>query len=392
MSDSRLFHQVSAVMAAVKAENTRRATGCPPSLLALRPGGDAFKDLSPGRRVIVEIGEMANVKALESRFRLSIVDGEAGSSSLAAAVFLVPQGREHEWMFGSEEGQQSLRDSAGTARLIVVSFGRGHVFGSTAEVQAELSPIVLSYLPAAARANEKSVPFMTIGGNGLGRRTVVAEAVSALTGRMMVEDVELAGEGGAKANVFRRLLFASNTSLVQSEVRMVPGSAGLVPDGASLACGYHCAILACMGATLPNLVHPAADKQAKAGCRIAVVGLGGGQLPSFLARFVGCHVSCVELDPVVASIAVEHFGFDAGPRLQLAVGDGIAYVADQAAVATVTAPARLSAAPGGRPPSPLVAGLARRHNRGCQHKRRHAWHELSSRGLRICDLPGGLLI
>jgi hypothetical protein len=64
-------------------------------------------------------------------------------------------------------------------------------------VQAELSPLVLPLAPAAARAMPKSVPFMTAG-EGVGRRTSVAEADSQLSGRIIVEDVTLQQDGADK--------------------------------------------------------------------------------------------------------------------------------------------------------------------------------------------------
>ena len=65
-----------------------------------------------------------------------------------------------------------------------VAFGRGHKFGDAKAVQAELSPLVLPFAPAAARADEKSIPFMTTG-DGVGSRVLIAEVDSQLSGRMM---------------------------------------------------------------------------------------------------------------------------------------------------------------------------------------------------------------
>lgn len=38
------------------------------------------------------------------------------------------QGREHEWMFTSSEGQRQLAAACASKRLIVVSLSRGHSF------------------------------------------------------------------------------------------------------------------------------------------------------------------------------------------------------------------------------------------------------------------------
>lgn len=94
-----------------------------------------------------------------------------------------------------------------------MALGRGHAFGSAKAVQSELSPIVLPLVPAAARANEKAIPFMTAA-DGVGKRTPVAEVASALSGTMHVEDVDVV-EGSA-TRTYRRLVFADNPTLTQA--------------------------------------------------------------------------------------------------------------------------------------------------------------------------------
>ena len=49
--------------------------------------------------------------------------------------------------------------------------------------------------------------------------------------------------------------------------------------------------------------------------RALVVGLGGGGLPVFLAQACGLQVDAVELDPVVLSLARQHFGLPEGASL-----------------------------------------------------------------------------
>ncbi|KAJ4459571.1 hypothetical protein PAPYR_4292 [Paratrimastix pyriformis] len=115
------------------------------------------------------------------------------------AVFLVPQGREHEWMFTSAEGHQQLAESARVRRLAVVRLGRtgGHLFRSVDRVQAELSPCLLQMAPRELLARMKEnpadpavvIPYMTTS-DGLGTRAVLWEAESAFNGRMVVEEVE----------------------------------------------------------------------------------------------------------------------------------------------------------------------------------------------------------
>lgn len=85
--------------------------------------------------------------------------------------------------------------------------------------QAELSPLVLPLAPAAARAMPKSVPFMTAG-EGVGRRTTVAEAASQLSGRIIVEDVTLQQDGADRVLfVGAGICCCCCCCLIQSEVQ-----------------------------------------------------------------------------------------------------------------------------------------------------------------------------
>lgn len=52
------------------------------------------------------------------------------------------QGREHEWLFLQPEGQAEVAASCQAKRLIIVSCKRGQTYGTTLEVQQELSPMV----------------------------------------------------------------------------------------------------------------------------------------------------------------------------------------------------------------------------------------------------------
>lgn len=64
------------------------------------------------------------------------------------------------------------------------------------------------------------VPFLSVGGD-LGWREEVSRGVSELSGEYCVENVR--GEDG---ELYRRLVFLSNTALVQSESRLVSSNTG----------------------------------------------------------------------------------------------------------------------------------------------------------------------
>lgn len=91
------------------------------------------------------------------------------------------QGRESEWIFGSEEGQWQLAEQCSCKRLIVVSLGRGHIFGSSQEVQSEVSALVWRLAPSTVRVVEKGVPIMTCQ-DGVGKRSLIASETSPLSG------------------------------------------------------------------------------------------------------------------------------------------------------------------------------------------------------------------
>lgn len=64
------------------------------------------------------------------------------------------------------------------------------------------------------------MPFLSVGGN-LGWREEVGRGVSELSGEYLVENVR--GEDG---ELYRRLIFLSNTATVQSESRLVSSNTG----------------------------------------------------------------------------------------------------------------------------------------------------------------------
>ncbi|XP_030063229.1 eEF1A lysine and N-terminal methyltransferase isoform X2 [Microcaecilia unicolor] len=151
------------------------------------------------------------------RYTLCVVD----SSSLRPAhanhfaIFIVPQGRETEWLFRTEEGRKQLAGSAGFRRLIVVTLHRDHQYDGMEGIQSELSAKVLELGPPGMPANQQ-IPFLSAGGD-IGVRKVQQRGCSNLSGEYVIEDVKGEGE-----NYFRRLIFLSNRNVVQSEARLLP--------------------------------------------------------------------------------------------------------------------------------------------------------------------------
>ncbi|XP_033007099.1 eEF1A lysine and N-terminal methyltransferase isoform X2 [Lacerta agilis] len=129
------------------------------------------------------------------------------------AIFIVPQGRETEWLFGTDEGRKQLATCAGFWRLVTVALHRDQHYEGMEAIQAELSEKVMELAPPGLPAQQQ-VPFLSVGGD-IGIRTIQHRGTSPLSGEYVIEDVK--GEG---AHYFRRLIFLSNRNVVQSEARL----------------------------------------------------------------------------------------------------------------------------------------------------------------------------
>lgn len=176
------------------------------------------------------------------RYKLTVVDRKEttaaaaaappannnGTFSYATAVFLIPAGRESEYMFQSHGcGLVAIAKSAGTARLIAVTFGRApHTFVSQAAVQEELTYVVQilaarqELMPRQSTAttttivNTASIPFLALA--GIGDRNVLASGTSAVSGRYLVEQCVV-----EEQQQVRRLYFLDgNPFVIQSEVAL----------------------------------------------------------------------------------------------------------------------------------------------------------------------------
>lgn len=70
----------------------------------------------------------------------------------------VPQGRETEWLFGTEEGRKQLAGSAGFGRLVTVALHREQHYEGMAGIQAELSGKVMELAPLGLPARQQVSP------------------------------------------------------------------------------------------------------------------------------------------------------------------------------------------------------------------------------------------
>lgn len=160
---------------------------------------------------------------------------------------------------------------------------------------------------------EEKIPFLSVG-EDIGNRTLMRHGTLGVTGDYSVEDVS---EGGKR---FRRLVFMSMRTAVQSEVRLQLKKFGSVKgkpkgkkgkkksgkrqatSGASeekqttaddgwsvdhsfLCFDVHAGLAACLALVDPALLkRSSTSEKAEPRARAVVVGLGGGSLASFLAK------------------------------------------------------------------------------------------------------------
>jgi spermidine synthase len=211
-------------------------------------------------------------------------------------------------------------------------------------VQGELSKYVVDFAPNGS--TQAQIPFMTTA-ESLGSRDVIAEGTLESSGAFHVEESSL------ESGVVRRLIFAANTNVIQTEVRLVAKSnqpakknkggggkktsgkkkgnkgkggnsaAGdgdylaMVPDPTYLCFDYHRAMLAALS------LLPAASLKDSTG---VIVGLGGGALPMAMQSFAPTMaLTCLELDAEVVKVASKFFGFREDSKVSVAVADGLAY-------------------------------------------------------------------
>nr|XP_005902469.1 PREDICTED: methyltransferase-like protein 13 isoform X1 [Bos mutus] len=287
--------------------------------------------------------DLCNGDTGEPRYTLHVVDSPTVKPSRDNhfAIFIIPQGRETEWLFGMEEGRKQLAASAGFRRLITVALHRGQQYEGMDSIQAELSARVMELAPAGMPA-QLQVPFLSVGGD-IGVRIIQHQACSPLSGDYVIEDVQ-----GDDKRYFRRLIFLSNRNVVQSEARLLqdvshraqkkrkkdrkkhrppdtpedlPAAQGQSIDKSYLCCEHHKAMIA----GLALLKNP--ELLLETPLALLVVGLGGGSLPLFIHdHFPKSCIHAVEIDPSMLEVATQWFGFSQSDRMKVHIADGLDFI------------------------------------------------------------------
>uniref|UniRef100_A0A8W7PD81 Methyltransferase type 11 domain-containing protein n=1 Tax=Anopheles coluzzii TaxID=1518534 RepID=A0A8W7PD81_ANOCL len=86
------------------------------------------------------------------RYTIHVLDQAPKRGNGKYAAFIVPQGRETEWLFATPAGRRKLQESAKFDRLAIVTLHRGHVYTDLEAVKAELAESVKSLAPTTSVA------------------------------------------------------------------------------------------------------------------------------------------------------------------------------------------------------------------------------------------------
>uniref|UniRef100_A0A131XCJ8 Putative spermine/spermidine synthase n=1 Tax=Hyalomma excavatum TaxID=257692 RepID=A0A131XCJ8_9ACAR len=249
------------------------------------------------------------------RYRLFVCDLQAKiQTQLKFGIFIVPQGRESEWLFSTVEGRQQLTETCQADRVIVVHLCREQNYVDLDQVKKELSSKVMELAPASyVKGNQ--VPFMTTG-DDVGHREIRHQGCSALSGQYVIEDVSL-----PKGTTVRRLIFLDKPHVIQTEARIKSvkrkGQKGKVWEVVTddLRSEYYKYMVAGLAFIMPK----GTEEPATA----LMVGLGGGTLPLFLATmFSKLQLTVVELDPDVVDLARKWYLPQVCP-MEICVEDGL---------------------------------------------------------------------
>ena len=346
----------------------------------IKPGCRITLHLWPQREAAqASLSKSTVVSTKGAKFSVTVIDPEYDKDSSrktkppngvhSCGVFIVPRGREHEFLFSQVEGQENLALQAGYARFIIVALERGHDFsGGFESVKLELNSYMTKLAPPTSQSQK--IPYLTLGGpDKLGSRIEVFSGVSQLSGPYTVEDVIL-DAGMEDERAVRRLVFLDNPNTVQSEVSLlnaeksraskkkkkkskkkskkartkstpvtksdtqgetntndqeIDNGMKIIHNG--LAFEFHSAMACSLG-----LLNASALQKRSGEIKVLVVGLGGGSLPMFIHdHFENARLATVELDPEIVSIAKRCFGFKASSgRMDVHIGDGIEFVAANA--------------------------------------------------------------
>ncbi|KAK2586784.1 hypothetical protein KPH14_011810 [Odynerus spinipes] len=274
------------------------------------------------KRSIADVGEISldlhRVGDKHPRYTVYVLDQPRARGAKSYAAFIVPQGKETDWLFSTKEGRQQVLQSSQRDRLAIVTLRREHKFESLDAVKSELGDCVRNLAPSGLPDNS-DIPYLSLDMD-IGARRICFEGDSHISGSFVIEETEEDGR------TLRRLIFLNNPYVIQSEARLKEvksrrGKKKKVIDNGFLACKHHIYMSIGVSAILDSTNSK----------EVMVIGLGGGGLCSFLYHcFPNLKIIAVEIDEAILKVATEYFGLTLDNRMEVKIADGIEFIKDAA--------------------------------------------------------------
>ncbi|XP_034948579.1 eEF1A lysine and N-terminal methyltransferase homolog [Chelonus insularis] len=237
-------------------------------------------------------------------------------------VFLVPQGREGDWLFSTKEGRTQFATMIDKDRIAITMLGRNHNFVDWEEVKNELNTFVKKLAPPRLPSNSL-IAYLSLGPD-VGNREILYEGESKMNGRIVVENV-YNNDCDFKS---RRLIFLNNQFVIQSDAQIKSiktrrGKCKEIINHEYLACEHHALMSIAVNAIVNNFKNDNKNHFKE----ILIVGLGGGGLCMFLHRFFPqLKITAVEIDEMIFKVAKDWFDFTVNDQVKVEIDDGIKYL------------------------------------------------------------------
>ncbi|OQR78729.1 methyltransferase protein 13-like [Tropilaelaps mercedesae] len=246
--------------------------------------------------------ELYSTREDVAKYELFIVDTPDADrqTGLKFACFIVPEGRECEWLFGTPKGRKILAKQCQAHRVVFVHLSRHFKYASTKQIEDELSHYISQLTPKNFKQGAQ-IPFLSVG-EAAGTRKMMEKGHSAISGDFIVEDVTIDDK------IYRRLLFLDRPSVIQTEMRVHKKTV----DHSHLSSEYYKYMVVALGFFGSG---PGAA---------LLLGLGGGTLASYVAKYAKWSVQAVELDEEI--IGVAHRQFKLFKTVKTECGDALEFV------------------------------------------------------------------
>ncbi|CAD8060411.1 unnamed protein product [Paramecium primaurelia] len=230
------------------------------------------------------------------RYKLDIYDNDDSKILLqkTCGCFIVPQGREQSFLFGTEQGHKELIKQMKMSRCVIARMNPGHKFNNMKQVQQELSEPMKQLIPKGC--TNIPCPFLT-DGDEIGEKNIIFEADDCIVEELNIDDIK-----------YRRLIIKSALDLIQSEAKIINNKV----DNSYLDFEAYVAIVAGL-----------AFNKAK---EVLILGGGVGLLSRFINEHFGVKVTNIELSEDIVNVAKTFFDFKNTDSETLVCCDALDYV------------------------------------------------------------------